>query len=69
MTRTIQSNPEVLEHAVIDGINIFVRDVLIPRGLVDANRYHGDEELLRLKYAIAKKVAQSWETCHLNEET
>jgi hypothetical protein len=67
MARTIDSNPEVMEHAVSDGINIFVREVLIPRGLVDANGYEADDEVLRLKYAIAKNVAQSWQTCQLHE--
>jgi hypothetical protein len=68
MSRIIHSNPEILEHAVSDGINIFVRDVLVPRGFVDPTTYDADQEILLLRDEIARNVAQSWRTCRLNEE-
>ena len=53
--------PEVLEHAISDGINVFVRDVLIRRGLIDEDRYESETaELLKFKYAVAEKVAALW---------
>jgi hypothetical protein len=54
--REVRSDPEVLVHAVVDGINVFVRDVLLPRcpALKEILR---DEDILRRKYEVAKTIA------------
>ncbi|HEX8913636.1 MAG TPA: hypothetical protein VF796_14855, partial [Humisphaera sp.] len=59
--------PRVLEHAIVDAINVYVRDVLIPRGLVDGERY-GDaaQELDRLKHDVARRWAENWKVCQMD---
>ena len=54
--------PRVLENAVVDGINRFIRDGLIPRGLLDQSRYESEEGLGQLKNDIARAVAEGWKT-------
>jgi hypothetical protein len=64
--REVRTDPEILQHAVNDGINIFVREVLIPEGIVDQRRYDGlsDER----KHAICRAVAASWKVCQIDDE-
>ena len=48
-----------VECAIVDGINIYVRDVLEPRGICDPEKdqdYAGSEQCA-LKYKIACRVA------------
>jgi mRNA interferase MazF len=52
-------NPEESVPRIIDGINSFVRDVLIPRGKLDEQSWD-DPEMLRLKYEIAERIARTW---------
>lgn len=54
--------PIVLENAVVDGINRFIQDGLIHRGLLDPGRYESDPGLSQLKHDIARAVADSWKT-------
>jgi hypothetical protein len=64
--REVRSDPEVLVHAVVDGINVFLRDVLLPRcpGLEEIL---SDEEVLRLKYDVAKTVAEWKAVCWIDD--
>ena len=62
--REIRTDTEVLIHVISDGINVYIRDVLIPRGVVDEEAYHAgggaDDDLVRLKYEVAAAVAARW---------
>jgi hypothetical protein len=63
---------EVLVHAISDGINIYIRDVLIPRGVADKEAWGAagvDSDLIRLKYEVAAKVAASWVESLCSEDT
>jgi hypothetical protein len=67
--RLIRSNREVLLHAVNDGINSFVRDVLIARGFLTEDLYEQIAgELIDERNAIAARVADHWSECHLEAE-
>ena len=60
--REIQTDTQVLVNAISDAINVLMRDVLIPRGIVSQEVWHGEAsmELMRLKDEIAKQVAERW---------
>lgn len=68
--RAERLDPELVSHAVVDGINSFVREVLIPRCPPLAVIWDGSdsEELIRLKYEIAAAVAEEWSMVWINEE-
>jgi hypothetical protein len=66
--RTVHSDPDILAHAIVDGINIYVRDVLIPRGLIDPERYFGDSSLVQLEHRIAEQVAAAWRTSQVDRD-
>ena len=65
--RRMEVDSEVIFSAVNDAINIFVREVLIPRRLVNEEAYFNDEELIGLQRQIAKRCAESWKVCWKNE--
>ncbi|QDU23267.1 hypothetical protein ETAA1_52610 [Urbifossiella limnaea] len=71
--REIRTDVEVLVHAISDGINSNIRDVLIPRGLVDPVVYDAgcgaEGDLTRLQYEVAAAVAESWAVSWRNEPT
>jgi hypothetical protein len=51
-----------VECAIVDGINMYLRDVLEPRGICDPEKdqdFAGSEQNA-LKYQIAEKVALAW---------
>ena len=56
----IELDSELVGHAISDAINTYVREVLIPRGVVAEDVWDADKELMNLKYEIAEKVAQKW---------
>jgi len=67
--REIRTDPEILQHAISDGINRYVRDVLIPEGIVDERRYEQlSRELIPRKHAICTAVAASWEVSQIDDE-
>jgi len=69
MTREVRTDPEVLQHACHDAINLFVREVLIPRGLVDKDRYYREQKvLLPLQVDVTRTCAKAWTVCHINDE-
>jgi hypothetical protein len=67
--RDLHTNPEVLECAVVDGINRFVRDILKPRGVLNEDACDGDLASVfdQMKYQIAKEVALRWEHCQIDD--
>jgi hypothetical protein len=68
--RLIHSDPEVLQHAIHDGINMFIRDVLIPEGFIKADRINDihSQPRARRQAEIAKAVAERWVKCQIDEE-
>jgi hypothetical protein len=69
--REIRTDVEVLIHAISDGINVYIRDVLIPRGVVDKdtwNKADDTEDLIRLKYEVAAAVAAGWAVSWRNDD-
>jgi hypothetical protein len=66
----VRPNAEILHAAIVDGINVYVREVLLAHRLLEQSRM--DEwtgpDLDDLKHAIASRIAASWETCEVEEE-
>jgi hypothetical protein len=62
---------EAFEIAIIDGINIYIRTVLEPKGYIAPEKIGslGCEELLRLKYQIAGDLASRWAEEVIEEQT
>ena len=50
------------ESAIVDGINIFVRDVLLERGIISPERAdeYDSDEVSAEKDRIARELARSW---------
>jgi hypothetical protein len=67
--RDVRTDREVLLHAINDAINIFVREVLLPEGIIDQQGFDrlDDDRLMAAKYAIADKVAAWWEHCQIDD--
>jgi len=69
--REIRTDVEVLIHAISDGINIYIRDVLVPRGVANEAAWDtadADGDLTRLKYEVAAAVAKRWAGSWRNDE-
>ncbi len=65
--RRVEADPEVVYNAINDAINVFVREVLIPRGLVNKEAYFNDADLLTLRNRIAKHWAEHWKVSWKND--
>jgi hypothetical protein len=68
--REVRSDPEVVEHAIVDAINVFIREVLAPRCPPLAELWDGTDsmELDRLKYEVAERVAAHWAVSWVNDD-
>ena len=66
--RDVYSCREVLECAIVDGINRYLCDVLEPLGIIgkDLDDTAGSS-LNEMKYRIAKEVASAWEHCQIED--
>jgi hypothetical protein len=66
----VRTNPEVLHAVIVDGINAYVRDVLVAQGLLDEGRLDQwtGPDLEEMKHAIATRIAASWEAFEVDEE-
>lgn len=59
--KRIEVDPSVLHNAIVDGINIYVRDVLRPRGIVDQEKEGAESKAIRgLKHDIARRLSEEW---------
>jgi hypothetical protein len=60
--REIRVAEEVIGHAIVDAINTYIREVLVPRCPPLEEVWDGpdEKELDRLKYEIAAKFAAIW---------
>ncbi|MGH7140960.1 MAG: UTP--glucose-1-phosphate uridylyltransferase, partial [Pirellulales bacterium] len=67
--KRITMDPEILSYACVDAINSFVRGILIPMKIVNAEEYDDtvSSELNAAKHEIAKSVADKWRESFLNE--
>ncbi len=68
--RKIRTNPEILHDAIVDGINVYIREVLLGRGILDERRLEDwtGQELDDLKHEVATRIAGQWETCEVDEK-
>jgi hypothetical protein len=69
--REIHTDVEVLINAISDAINVYIRDVLIPRGVMDKHawdRVGPNDDLIRLKYEVATSVANRWAVSWRNDD-
>lgn len=59
----VNTKLESFESAIVDGINIYVRDVLIAKGIIPSHNVDAlmsDLEINRLKHEIAVWLATQW---------
>ena len=64
-----QSKSQCFEIAMVDAINIFVRTVLMARGIIPPEKTGdiGLPEVLDAKYEIARSLAKEWATMPMHE--
>jgi hypothetical protein len=66
--RRVEVDLEVLFNAINYGINTYVNEVLIPKGIVNKEVYHNTPGLSPLKHEIAMRCAQDWKVSWVNDE-
>lgn len=67
----IQSKSLSFEIAIVDGINLFVRTVLIAKGIVPADKADdiGLQEVIDAKYEIARNLAKQWSKMPMRDDS
>jgi hypothetical protein len=65
--RRIEVDAEILFNAINDGINEYVKEVLVPRGLVNMEAYDNTSDLVQSRHKIAKHFATHWKISWRNE--
>jgi len=68
---TPPTKEQAFETAIVDGINLFVREVLKAKGFLipeTLDHHTGLPEILKLKYQIARDLAGKWAKMPLTEE-
>ncbi len=68
--RTVRTDPEILHCAIVDGINLYIREVLEMHAILSDERLVTlqDSRFDEMKHAIAKKIADRWEKIEIQEE-
>jgi hypothetical protein len=68
--REVRIEEEIIGHAIVDSINNYVREVLVPRCPELGVVWDGPEstELLRLKYEVAATFAARWAVTQVNDD-
>lgn len=66
---TTPTKEQAFETAIVDGINIFVREALNARGFLNPAKADdiGLGEILELKYRIARDLARKWSKMRLQD--
>ena len=66
----VRVEQEVIGHAIVDALNGYIREVLIPRCPELEAVWYGpeDRELDRLKYEIAAAVAAKWSMSQFSDQ-
>jgi hypothetical protein len=67
---TSQSKSLAFEIAIVDGINLFVQKVLISKGIIPADKADdiGLQEIIDLKYEIARSLAKQWAKMPMHDD-
>jgi hypothetical protein len=65
-----QTKSQSFEIAIVDGINIFVRTVLVARGIVPPDKVDdlGLPEIIKLKYEVARSLAKDWAKMPMHDD-
>lgn len=68
--REVRIDEEIIGHAIVDALNTYLREVLIPRCPALEAVWDGpdDKELDRLKYAVAATFAAKWAVSLVNDD-
>ena len=67
--RTIDTDPDILRQAINDGINRYLRDVLLPSGLVDEERFEcAEPELNMTRRKVVEATVKSWQQSQFDDE-
>jgi len=58
------------EIAIVDGINIFIRTVLVPKGIIPSDKVDdiGLREIIDLKYDVARILAKQWSKMPMHDD-
>ena len=60
---------EIIGHAIVDAINTFVREVLVPRcPELEVVEDGLGSEVMRLKYEVAARFAAKWAVSQVNDD-
>ncbi len=67
--REVRVEEEVIGHAIVDALNAYIREVLVPRCPVLGEVWDGpdDKELDRLKYEVAARFAAKWAVSQVSD--
>jgi hypothetical protein len=65
-----QSKSQSFEIAIIDGINIFIRTVLLAKGIVPADKAEEvtSKDVIDQKYDIARTLAKEWAMMPMHDD-
>lgn len=67
--RTIRADPEILRHAANDAINRYVRDVLIPSGVIDEEALDAvQDELEAGRQEVIQWIVDVWREWQISDE-
>ncbi len=67
--REVRIDEEVIGHAIVDAINAFVREALVPRcPELEAVDDGLGSEVMRLKYEVAARFAAKWAVSQVSDE-
>ena len=68
--REVRVEKEVIGHAIVDAINTYIREVLVPRCPELKAVWDGpeDKELDRLKYEVAATFAAKWAVSQVSDD-
>lgn len=68
--REVRVEKEVIGHAIVDAINTYIREVLVPRCPELEAVWDGpeDKELDRLKYEVAATFAAKWAVSQVSDD-
>lgn len=67
--RTVNTEPEILGHALRDILNAYTREVIVGRGLVSEQQAEilNSDELRREISALILLFVDKWTTCDMDE--
>jgi hypothetical protein len=65
-----QPKSQAFEIAIVDGINLFFKTVLVARGIIPPDKVDdaGLPEIIALKYEIARQLAKEWSKMPMHDD-